>query len=254
MNPEVFRDYTAYYNLLYRDKDYGAEVDYVESLVHKVRSEVKRCRVLDVGCGTGRHAAALAARGHSVVGVDASEEMIRLARQSASDSTVFVVADARTLNLDEHFPVAVSLFHVASYQTSTQDLLAFFHSIGEHLERNGILVFDAWYGPAVLYLRPEVRVREIEDEELRILRIARPTLKPEENCVLIDYDLLVERKSDGSLHRFNETHRMRYLFLPEIRDLLDRTGFELLLSEEWMTSQPLGLSTWSACLVAAKKV
>jgi len=55
-------------------------------------------RVLDVGCGTGRHAAALVARGHKVDLVDASEELMGIARARVPDALV-VVADVRTANL-----------------------------------------------------------------------------------------------------------------------------------------------------------
>src|SRR5262249_61837515 len=59
-------------------------------------------RVLDAGCGPGRHALALARRGFDVVGVDLSSDFIRLARESAvelgvADHTRFDVADVRDL-------------------------------------------------------------------------------------------------------------------------------------------------------------
>src|SRR5579864_9467395 len=47
-------------------------------------------RVLDVGCGPGRHARALAARGVDVVGLDVSERFVALAREGAPESAVFV--------------------------------------------------------------------------------------------------------------------------------------------------------------------
>jgi SAM-dependent methyltransferase len=252
MNTEVFRDYAAYYNLLYRDKDYISEVDYIETLLAEASTTSDRDRILDIGCGTGRHAVVMAERGHTVVGLDASDQMINLARIGGIPSTRFVVADARRFDLSERFDVAVSLFHVASYQTSNKDLYAYFGSVSEHLESEGLFVFDCWYGPAVLHQKPTVRVKEIEDDSLKILRIARPELEPEANCVMVTFDLMIERKVDGQLHRLREEHRMRYLFLPEIKDFLRRVGMRLVRCEEWMTRKPLGLDTWSACFVASK--
>jgi SAM-dependent methyltransferase len=60
-------------------------------------------RVLDLGCGPGRHALALARRGVQVVGIDHSDDFIALARQSAAAvglSAEFRAADVRAL--DEH--------------------------------------------------------------------------------------------------------------------------------------------------------
>jgi predicted TPR repeat methyltransferase len=65
-------------------------------------------RVLDVGCGPGRHAHALATRGIKVHGVDISERFIDLARADAPDGATFEVADARSL-AQHGFDAAISL-------------------------------------------------------------------------------------------------------------------------------------------------
>jgi SAM-dependent methyltransferase len=66
-------------------------------------------RLLDVGCGPGRHARALAARGVEVVGVDISERFVELARDGAPCGATFVRADARDLPYDAEFDAAISL-------------------------------------------------------------------------------------------------------------------------------------------------
>jgi SAM-dependent methyltransferase len=253
MSAKIFRDYAAFYNLLYQDKDSAGEAKYIESLLKRARPTADKLKIIDVGCGTGRHAEALAKHGHQILGVDTSEEMIQLARSSGAGNVKYLVADAREFHIGEFFDAAVSLFHVASYQTSATDLIAFFRSISQHLRSQGLLIFDCWYGPAVLHQKPTVRVLDLEDDTLRVLRIARPLLVHEDNCVIVSYDLLVEKKEDGGLQRLREEHRMRYLFVPEIQDLLEGAGLRLLFKEEWLTGKPLGLDTWSACFVAVKQ-
>jgi SAM-dependent methyltransferase len=69
-------------------------------------------RVLDVGCGPGRHALALARRGFDVLGIDASEEFIALARGAAAQEGLharFAVADVRGLDCDAGFDVVICL-------------------------------------------------------------------------------------------------------------------------------------------------
>jgi SAM-dependent methyltransferase len=66
-------------------------------------------RVLDVGCGPGRHALALAARGLEVVGVDISERFVALARAAAPANASFQRLDARHLPFDAEFDLALSL-------------------------------------------------------------------------------------------------------------------------------------------------
>jgi SAM-dependent methyltransferase len=70
-------------------------------------------RVLDVGCGPGRHSLALAERGIEVVGIDISERFVELARAAADsaglDAATFVRLDARSLPFDAEFDAAISL-------------------------------------------------------------------------------------------------------------------------------------------------
>jgi SAM-dependent methyltransferase len=66
-------------------------------------------RVLDVGCGPGRHAHALGRRGIEVHGVDISQRFVDIARLDAPDGVTFERLDARTLPFDGEFDVVISL-------------------------------------------------------------------------------------------------------------------------------------------------
>lgn len=69
-------------------------------------------RLLDVGCGPGRHALEFARRGLEVVGVDISEEFTEIGRRAAAEESLavsFFVLDARRLPFDEEFDAVVSL-------------------------------------------------------------------------------------------------------------------------------------------------
>lgn len=66
-------------------------------------------RVLDVGCGPGRHAHALARRGIEVHGVDISHRFVELARQDAPPLATFERLDARELGFHDEFDAAISL-------------------------------------------------------------------------------------------------------------------------------------------------
>ncbi|MBC8364097.1 MAG: class I SAM-dependent methyltransferase [Actinobacteria bacterium] len=66
-------------------------------------------RILDVGCGPGRHAHELARRGFEVVGVDVSHAFIDLATRDAPPGATFVRGDARNLSYQAEFDAAISL-------------------------------------------------------------------------------------------------------------------------------------------------
>ena len=66
-------------------------------------------RVLDVGCGPGRHAHALARRGIEVVGIDITPRFVELATEHAPPGATFVLGDARRLTYDSEFDAVISL-------------------------------------------------------------------------------------------------------------------------------------------------
>ena len=73
----VFGNHARYYDPLYRDKDYPAEAHFVHDLIQKHMPGA--CMLLELRCGTGAHAIALADQGYQVHGVDITGEMLELA-------------------------------------------------------------------------------------------------------------------------------------------------------------------------------
>jgi len=244
----IFDKYSRYYDLLYRDKNYDAEAAFVQQLIRKEAPEARS--LLELGCGTGLHAAALAQRGYSVHGIDLSDEMLARAQRRKNEKLSFARGDVRDLRLGRKFDGVISLFHVVSYQTGNTDLRAVFATAREHLRDDGVFVFDCWYGPAVLAERPSVRVKRMEDEAIRVTRIAEPKMHPNECIVDVGYQVFVEDRATKAVEQLTELHRMRYLFRPEIEALCEGAGLQVVAACEWLTGKPLGEGTWSACFVA----
>lgn len=81
------------------------ETDHLVESLHLVEGD----RVLDVGCGTGRHARELARRGMTVHGVDISGRFVEIAREDAPPGATFERADARRLGFSSEFDAVVCL-------------------------------------------------------------------------------------------------------------------------------------------------
>jgi len=255
----IFDVYSQYYDLLYQDKNYADEAEYVSK---HIRAYVPGAtRVLELGCGTGGHAVHLAMNlamnGYTVCGVDLSDSMLERAKvrrellaTEIAEKLTFVHGNLRTVRMEETFDAVISLFHVMSYQTTTDDLEAAFATVATHLRRGGVFIFDFWYGPAVLAQRPKVSVKRLEDESIHITRIAEPELYANENIVNVSYHIWVAEKGSGRVDQIRETHRMRYLFLPEVIRLIEAYGFKSWEAEEWMTGRKPGLDSWGVCVRA----
>jgi SAM-dependent methyltransferase len=245
----VFGAYSKYYDLLYRDKDYAGEARYIHELIAKHRPGAKT--LLDLGCGTGKHAALLAERDYSVTGVDLSEEMLSVAR-AAQPGKSFFQGDVRSVRLGQTFDVVLSLFHVMSYQRTNADLLAALRTLREHLAPGGLFVFDCWYGPAVLTDRPQTRIKRLEDASIAVTRLAEPVLYPNDNLVDVNYQVFIRDKQSGAVEELRETHTMRYLFAPEVSLLLEAAGLRLIELSEFMSQREPGFSSWNAVFIGTR--
>lgn len=253
-----FNHYSQYYDLLYADKDYASEVSYVRTLVDEYTT-LPVSSLLELGCGTGIHACALAAQGLRVLGVDLSAEMLagaqaRAVAQGFDDVRLsFNQGDARSFRVARKFDVVISLFHVLSYQTTVVDLQAMMQTSACHLDPGGLFVFDFWYGPAVLWQRPAVRAKRFSNNEVEVTRLAEPVIHDQINVVDVNYSVFVKELLGNKTQEIKETHRMRYFFLPEIDRLLDANGFDRVHAEEWLTRKSPSLDSWGVCVVARKR-
>lgn len=249
----IFGNYARYYDLLYRDKDYVGEAQFIHRLLQTYAPDAEN--ILELGCGTGNHAVLLAKEGYQIHGVDFSHQMLQKASDRLSQLPTelasrleFSHGDIRTVQLNKQFDAIISLFHVISYQPTNEDLRAAFATVKAHLKPGGVFIFDCWYGPAVLSDRPMVRIKRLEDDEISVTRIASPVLHPNDNLVDVNYQVFIFDKSRGAVEELQETHQMRYLFKPEV-DLLVAPQFEFVECREWISEQKPGFSTWSVYFV-----
>lgn len=247
----VFLDYSKYYDLLNQSKNYQDECRFVQTVIETYCPKARS--ILNIGCGTGEHDRYFNKMGYSVEGIDLSFEMLNIARIKNPDIH-YTNADARSFSFGKKFDVIVSLFHVLSYQNSNKDALDYFQRIEEHLAPNGIAIFDYWYGPAVLNLKPENRTRSFESEQLAIQRHARTELNYVQNIATVHFDISVTDKASSQIVNMNEEHPMRYFFTPELQLMCQSSGLRTIAEREWLSLTTLPSQTsWSAFSVVTKK-
>src|SRR5262249_13725753 len=228
MNQVFGSVYADSYDALYQDKNYLAECAMVKGLFQTYGDGSIRT-ILDMGCGTGNHAIPLAQQGFEVTGVERSESMLVHARSKAAKALPnkkieFHQGDIRSAKLGRQFDAALMMFAVLGYQKENKDVLAALRTARQHLREGGLLVFDVWYGPAVLSERPAQRVKVIPTLDGQILRVASGKVDSLHHLCTVDYHIWHLSKNQP-VRETEESHTMRYFFPRELELFLDCAHF-----------------------------
>lgn len=194
--------------------------------------------VLEIGCGTGRVLVPLAKAGFEVTGVDIDPRMLarardRVARSGVGDRAKLVEADARTLNLYEHFALAIVALNSFLHFTSDDDQTDALKAIRRHLRRGGLLALDLPNpDPALLgevggqvvleWVRRDPETGA-EVSKLRSQRVDTARQLVELTLLFDEGDL--QGATRGALRRRTYTLPLRYVYRRELELLLEKCGF-----------------------------
>jgi SAM-dependent methyltransferase len=248
MSNSVFDAYSYYYNLLYKDKNYFEEAEYIKNLLSNYN--IVNGNILEFGSGTGKHGILLSNYGYKVHGIEQSPKMIAKAQKKEGFSCQ--QGDIASINMNKYYDAVIALFHVISYQTTNVKLQAVFANASKHLKTDGLFIFDFWFSPAVYKQVPTVRIKRMSDNEFEIIRIAEPIIYKNENRVDVKYTIFVKNVKKNIIESFEEVHPMRYLSLCEIDLLAKKNGFKRVQTEEFLTRKPVSEDTWGACVTLKK--
>lgn len=148
---ELFTNYSnKYENEVFTQGTLG-EVDFIEKEINYD----KNCKILDIGCGTGRHDIELAKRGYNVTGIDLSESMLAKAREKAEKAGVNLnlqLADARKLQFENQFDLVIMLCEGAFPLMETDEMnFEILKNAAKALKKDGKLIFTTLNGLYPLY-------------------------------------------------------------------------------------------------------
>lgn len=153
MSEEWFEEWfdSPLYELIYADRN-EEEAARLALLIRETIPPQRYPKLLDLGCGRGRHAITLAGSGYRVTGIDLSEEAIRKARRKADglglDSIRFLVGDMRD-PLPERFDAIVNLFTTFGYFSDDEENIRVLRGVHGMLRREGIFFMDYMNAPLV---------------------------------------------------------------------------------------------------------
>jgi SAM-dependent methyltransferase len=244
------------YDLFYVDKPYAEEATFVAERLAE-NGVGPGSRLLELGCGTARHAFELERSGYRIVATDYSPDMLACAERAKAtrgSRVELLRQDMRSLEVPgAPFDAVVSLFDSIGYVQTNEGLLAALGGARQHVRPNGLLVLEFWHAPAMLRNYDAVRVRRWQTPEGEIIRISETTLDCARQLAHVKYSIM-EIGRDGSLRRLQETQTNRYFLVQEMAGWLDRAGFEPL---RWCSgfdaSRPIDQDTWHVVVVARRR-
>lgn len=213
---------SEYYLKLYghRDKvEAEACIDIIQraTQLHPHEKEEQKIKVLDIACGPGRHAIAMAKRGFDVTGVDLSTKLLHHAHSRAQKESVgirFLQVDMRSLDFNEEFDLAVQLFTSFGYFSKVEDDYSVLQGARKSLRDVGYYAIDL--------INPKVLEKTIIPKSTKKID---GTVKVIEERRIVDdrVEKTITIQPKGERHIFEESVR---LYTPEmIERLLREAGF-----------------------------
>lgn len=226
-----FGEYAQHYDLLYQDKDYPGEARFLARLLGRCLGKpAQQTDVMDLACGTGRHAQELTRLGYRVEGSDLSADMVAIASarvQSLGLTIRFFNESFQTCDrIGRKYDAVIAMFSAIDYLNEYSDLVCTLKNIRGLLREGGVFIFDFWNGNAVLKSHSPVRVKRVSSGKDAVIRISNTSLDTVAQVATIKFDFMLLR-ADRVIREFSEVHAVRYFFPQEMKDILAGNGFDV---------------------------
>jgi SAM-dependent methyltransferase len=254
--PDIFKDYAKIYDIIYKDKDYRGECDFLEK-IFKIYALAMVRDLLDIACGTGNHVTLLAKRGFNVYAQDLSSDMLSLAKEKAKSQKLKIkFMEAKPMQNFRHkrkFDAVIAMFSSIDYLTSRKDLKNTFNNIRACLKENGIFTFDFWNKECVLKHYSPLKKKVFLHGEKKVIRKSCTSLDRRNSIASISYTCH-HYDNNRIICSIKESHKMKFHYIKEMKKILESCGFKILGCFPFMKIKQRATSLdWNISIVATPK-
>lgn len=214
--------YDAIYNSM--GKDYKIESEMIHDYVLR-HKRTPGSTLLDVACGTGLHLSHLN-RLYAVQGLDASPEMLELARQRCPKVS-FHQGDMTDFDLGEKFDVVTCLFSAIGYAQTVERLNGAVRTMAGHLKPGGVLLVEPWIEPDV-YVTRRPWMHVVDEPDMKAVRMN--VSHERDGLAVLDFHYLVATP-DG-VEYFTEKHEIGLFTHQEYFNAFLKAGLETIHDRE----------------------
>lgn len=256
-NSKVY-SYPRYYALGYRWNT-EQECAFIEACL-KAHGPPSAKRLLDIGCGSGRHLTTLATRGYQVTGVDLSPEMIDYVEQEAKRANLRITAavdDLRHLAVRGTFDTAYCLMDTFRFLLTNEQIIAHLRTVASLLAPDGLYLTDFWVPRQWDLIGNEVHQWEQTEGEttVRVFYLQHPeSIDPIQQTFEDELVFEIHEGSEMKEIRGGPT-RTRLLLPQEFRALVEGVGVFSLLATygEFDLAKPFDAESLSWRMISVLK-
>ena len=229
---EAYTGFATVYDLFMDNIPYNDWANYLEKIFNMYGLD--KGLLLELGCGTGSMTRRMAEKGYDMIGIDASEDMLAIARERNFDynnSILYLCQDMRQFELYGTVSGIYSVCDTINYLVTEEDLIKTFTLANIYLDRNGIFIFDLDTPYAYEKIIGDRTIAEDRDEASFIWE---NTYYKDEMINEINLSLFIH-EDDDMYRKYKETHYRRAYSLEKIRELLEEAGMEWVAAYDTLT-------------------
>lgn len=248
--------YAEYYNYIYANKPYKNEAAFVHACLQRNGAGGIQ-NLVELACGTGRHAFELEKLGYQILATDYSADLLAVAQAEAKRiaSTVeFELHDMRDLKVDRTFDAAYCLFDSIGYVQTNEAVLQVLRNVHSLVRDKGLLILEFWHAAAMLRGYEPVRQARWPLPAGELLRSSQTSLHVDRQLAEVHYTLREIDMAGNVVAELEETQLNRYFLVQEMALFLRQAGFS---PREWLpayqTDEAIGPDTWHIMVVAQKE-
>lgn len=221
---EAYSSFAEVYDLFMDNVPYEEWCAYITEILRE--NEIEDGLVLDLGCGTGKMTRLLKSAGYDMIGVDLSEEMLGIARETESEGILYLQQDMREFELYGTVRAVISACDCMNYILEEEELLRVFQLVNNYLDPQGIFVFDM----NTRYKYEELIGDQTICEHREDASFVWDNYFDEETDINeYELTLFIQHPEEKQFYqRFQEYHYQRAYDIDTIKELLTQAGMKVL--------------------------
>lgn len=181
--------------------------------------------VCELGCGTGKLTELMAKKGYEMIGIDNSEDMLSVARESCREDILYLFQDMRELELYGTVEAVISVCDSMNYLVNDGELEEVLRKVNLYLERDGIFIFDM----KTEYCYEKVLGDSVQYEDTEDMALIWENHYDNQSKIhSYDLTMFISYDEEECFTRYRETHYQRAYSVNEVKAAVKAAGMELL--------------------------